>query len=129
MGFARSARPPHEKLGIADGTRLLLLGVEPDGADRWPGERVTADADVVLVGCTAMGDIVTHVPAALAARRDDGRLWVAYRLGRRDVTRAMLGEAIDGLGFDLTWFRQVSLDGKWSAIWFKRRREFHSVRH
>jgi hypothetical protein len=129
MAFARSAKLPHEKLGIADDTRLLVLGVAPEGADRWPGERVPDDADVVIVGCTAASDVVTLVPAALAARRIDGRLWVTYRLGRRDFTRAILGETVEGCGLDLTWYRQVSLDAGWSAIWFRRRSEFRSLHH
>lgn len=128
MAFVRSARPPHEKLGIAGDTRLLLLGVAPQGADRWPGERVRADADIVLVGCTSASDVATLVPAALAARRAGGRLWVAYRLNRRDFTRSILGETVEGLGLDLTWYRQVSLEASWSAIWFRSRSEFRSLR-
>jgi len=128
MVFVPSTRTPSEKLGIAEGTRLLVLGVAPNGADQWPGERVTVDADVVLVGCAAASDVVSLVPVALAARRPDGRLWLAYRLGRRDFTRTNLGEAVEARGLDLTWYRQVSLDAGWSAIWFRRRSEFRSLR-
>ena len=35
MTFTRSSRPPHEKLGIDDDTRVVVLGVPPAGAADW----------------------------------------------------------------------------------------------
>jgi len=46
--------------------------------------------------------VLDLVPQAWAARRPGGRLWVAYRKGRRDLTRTELGEAVEGLGLGLT---------------------------
>jgi hypothetical protein len=125
--FKASTRPVAERLGLRADTRLLALGTLLPGWERWPGLRVEDDADVVVVGCEAKADIERFALAAWRARRDGGRLWFAYRKGRRDFTRADLGAALDAQDVGLTWFRQVAIDETWSAIWFKHRTEFKTL--
>jgi len=129
VSFKPSDRPLPERLGLSSGSRLLVLGTPLAGMDDWDVVRVGDDADVVIAACLALGDVLELVPRAWAARRPGGRLWVAYRKGRRDLTRTDLGEAVEGLGLGLTWFRQTSVDEVWSAIWLKHRTEFRTLNH
>jgi hypothetical protein len=98
MAFKASTRPVAERLGLCDDTRLLALGTPLPGWERWPGWRVEDDADVVIVGCETVSDVERIAAVAWRARRDGGRLWFAYRKGRRDFTRADLGAALDAQG-------------------------------
>ena len=82
---------------------------------------------MVVVACETRSDVERFAVEALRARRDAGRLWFAYRKGRRDFTRADLGAALDAQGLGLTWFRQIAIDATWSAIWFKHRGEFKTL--
>ena len=129
MTFKPSDRPLAERLGLSPGSRLLVLGTPLPGMDDWDVVRVDDDVDVVIAACLSRGDVLDLVPRAWAARRPAGRLWVAYRKGRRDLTRTDIGEAVEGLGLGLTWFRQTSVDDVWSAIWLKHRTEFRTLNH
>jgi hypothetical protein len=127
MAFKPSGRSVTERLGLSADTRLLTLGVPVPGWERWPGVRVDGDAEVVVVGCGVASDVERWARTAWRARRDGGRLWFAYRKGRREFTRAQVGAALEGQGLGLTWFRQIAIDGTWSAIWFKHRSEFKTL--
>jgi hypothetical protein len=127
--FKPSDRPLAERLGLSSGSRLLVLGTPLPGMEGWDVVRAGDDADVVIAACMSVEDVLGFVPRAWAARRPGGRLWVAYRKGRRDLTRTDLGEAVEGLGLGLTWFRQTSVDEVWSAIWLKHRTEFRKLNH
>jgi hypothetical protein len=128
MAFTPSARPLPERLGLNDDTRLFVLGAPPGSTD-WPGQVTDADADVVVIACRSHADVAALVPMGLAARRTGGRLWLAYDQRDRTFGRTELARAVDALGLDLTWFRQTAMADGWSAIWFKRRSEFRTVRH
>jgi hypothetical protein len=125
--FKPSDRPLPERLGLSPGSRLLVLGTPLPGMDDWDVVRVGDDADVVIAVCMSVEDVLGLVPRAWAARKPGGRLWVAYRKGRRDLTRTEIGEAVEGLALGLTWFRQTSVDEVWSAIWLKHRTEFRTL--
>jgi hypothetical protein len=127
MAFRASSRSVAERLGLAESTRFLALGPPLPGSEGWLGERVEDDADVVVVACETTSDVERFAVEAWRARRDAGRLWFAYRKGRRDFTRADLGAALDAQGLGLTWFRQIAIDATWSAIWFKHRGEFKTL--
>jgi hypothetical protein len=129
MTFSRSDRPLSSRLGVRPGCRLLAMGTPLAATDGWDIVPVTDDAEVVIAACLTVVEILDLVPQAWSARRAGGRLWVAYRKGRRDLTRNDLGRAVEGLGLGLTWFRQVAVDEVWSAIWFKHRSEFRSIHH
>lgn len=124
-----SERPVSARLGLAEDARVLLLGEPPPGSTHWPGQPCEDDADVVVVSCRSAAEVATLVPAGLAARRGQGRLWLAYDRRDRGFGRTALGSAVDALGLDLTWYRQTALSEGWSAIWFKRRSEFKTLRH
>ena len=127
--FKPSGKPLPERLGLLPGSRLLALGTTLPGMEDWDVVRVGDDADVVIAACLSLEDVGALVPRAWAARRPAGRLWVAYRKGRRDLSRTDIGEAVDGLGLGLAWFRQTSVDEAWSAIWLKHRTEFRTLNH
>lgn len=127
--FRRSDRSLSDRLGVEPGCRLLVIGAPLPAIEGWDATRVAHDADVVVAACLALGDVIDLVPRGWAARRAGGRLWVAYRRGRKELTRDDVGKAIEGLGLGLTWFRQTAVDDVWSAIWFKHRSEFRTLRH
>lgn len=127
MALGSSSRPVAEHLGLSESDRFPALGTPLPGSEGWPGERVEDDADVVVVSCETTSDVKLFARPALQTRRDGGRLWFAYRKGRRDFTRADLGAAIDAQGLGLTWFRQIAIDATWSAIWFKHHGEFKTL--
>ena len=129
MSFKPSSRSATQKLGIDARTMLLLLGGPLPDSVALDGTVVDDDADVVLITCGDAQDVLDNLATGLALRRPDGRLWLAYRKGGREFTRAHLGATVDSLNLDLTWFRQISLDDEWSAIWFKRRTEFQKLNH
>jgi hypothetical protein len=129
VAFTPSKRPLAARLRLTEGARVMVLGEPPPGAETWPGHRCHDDADVVIVSCRSETDVTTLVPIGLAARDGHGRLWLAYDRRARGFGRTALGAAVDALGLDLTWFRQTALEDGWSAIWFKRRSEFRTVRH
>lgn len=93
------------------------------------GTVVDDSTDVVVITCDSAQDVLDNLAIGLALRRPDGRLWLAYRMGGWEFTRSHVGAAVDSLNLDLTWFRQISLDDQWSAIWFKRRTEFRALNH
>lgn len=129
MSFATSRRPVAEKLGLGPDVRLLVLGTELPDLGEPDADAVTHDADVVIVGCASADDVAEYLPTAWRERRNGGRLWLAYRKGMRTFTRADIGAAVEASGLGLTWFRQVSIDDTWSAIWFKHRCEFGQLNH
>jgi hypothetical protein len=129
MSFKPSSRPATQKLGIDARTRLLLLGSPLPVSIAIDGIVVAGDADVVLITCADAQDVSDNLETGLARRRPDGRLWLAYRKGDPEFTRTHLSAAVDSLHLDLTWFRQASLGGEWTAIWFKRRTEFRKLNH
>jgi len=129
MSFKPSARSVTQKLGIEARTRLLLLGSPLPDSIKPAGVLVDHDADIVLLVCADEQDVIDNLETGLVRRLPDGRFWLAYRRGNREFTRTHLSAAVDSLDLDLTWFRQVSLDGGWSAIWFKRRTEFRKLNH
>jgi hypothetical protein len=129
MSFKPSSRSAMQKLGIAAHTRLLLPGRPLPDSITLNGIVVDGDADVVLLTCADAQDVIDNLEAGLARRLPEGRLWLAYRKGNRAFTRTHLSAVVDSLDLDLTWFRQVGLDGDWSAIWHKRRSGFDELNH
>jgi hypothetical protein len=129
MSFPPSSGSATQKLGIDGRTRLLLLGGSLPDSIALDGTVVDDSADVVVITCDSAQDVLDNLAIGLALRRPDGRLWLAYRKGGREFTRSHVGAAVDSLNLDLTWFRQISLDDQWSAIWFKRRTEFRTLNH
>ena len=129
MSFAPSTRPLEDRLAIEPGGRLALIGEPAPALAVWADHAVEHDADVVVVTCRSVEDVRTLVPAAWAARRPGGWCWVVYRKGDRSFTRTQLGEAVERLGLDITWFRQTALDATWSAIRFRHRSEFRTLSH
>ena len=83
MAFKRSAKSLPERLGLTVDGRLLIVGRPPPGADGWPGVRVDADADVVVICPESRADIGIKERVNVVIIKDDGKkackgdLWTA----------------------------------------------------
>lgn len=84
-----SGTPLWRKLGIAPGSRVLVVGAPPDFADALEAiaplpehvsflHRVGRDLDVVVLFVTAGGDLHARFPRLRETIVPTGRLWVAW---------------------------------------------------
>ena len=112
---------PGHRAGLVDappGYRELLEPL-PDGATLT--EAAARDLDWILVFAENAVDAERTVPAAAAATKPDGLLWVAYRKGGKkagtDLNRDILWELMGR--FERTGVTLVALDDRWSAMRFR----------
>jgi hypothetical protein len=118
-----------QKLRIREGSRVALLNA-PDGyaraLDPLPGgAEVTTIAaaenvayDVTLLFARDHAELEHFAPAAIAATRDGGVLWVAWPKGgaksKGAITRDTLWPVMAALGWGPV--SNVALDDTWSAL-------------
>ncbi len=118
-----------QKLRILEGSRVALLNA-PDGYarafDPLPGgaEVLTSSArsgdtfDVTLLFARDLAELERLAPAAIAATRDGGVLWVAWPKGgaksKGAITRDTLWPVMAALGWGPV--SNVALDDTWSAL-------------
>jgi len=118
--------PLARKLGVKAGHRVVVLNA-PDGVlpalEPLPeGATVATEtgaaADVVLLFTPDAAAVAAHMPAASAAVKDRGMLWVAYPKGGTkagtDLNRDILWRQLEDFG--LTGVNLVAVDEKWSAM-------------
>ena len=117
--------PLARKLGVKAGQRVVVLNA-PDGVlpalEPLPEGATVATAgsaaDVVLLFTPDAAAVAAHVPAASAAVKDRGLLWVAYPKGGTkagtDLNRDILWRQLEEYG--LTGVNLVAVDGTWSAM-------------
>ncbi|WP_203920922.1 hypothetical protein [Rugosimonospora africana] len=120
-----------EKLGIKQAQSVLVINPPGDyGAlvgGLPPGAVVVRHrpADVVHAFATTPGELAEHGPVAAASVLEDGLVWISYPTdGRSDINQDLLRTAIDG------WRpvnEQISIDGDWSAMQFRRESEVGSA--
>ena len=100
--------------GYSDGLTAQL----PDIALATGGGGTT---DAVLLFVNNLEEAGRLAPAAIAAVRPDGLLWMAYPKGtskvKTDVNRDRLWEAMKPMGW--LAIRQIALDDVWSAMRFR----------
>jgi hypothetical protein len=95
---------------------IAALGPLPDGVALVDGPAGTLDFVQLFVRDSA--ELTTHAPAALAAIKRDGVLWIAYPKQsakvKTDITRDRGWAAITAAG--LRPVTQIAIDETWSAL-------------
>lgn len=117
------AKTTAEKLGVKEGTALMMIGAPED----WtpgplpPGATLTTDqgaADLVLLFAPDAATLDTTMKDALDAVPFDGLIWVAYRKGGAkagtDLNRDILQERLSHHG--MVGVTLISLDDTWSGM-------------
>lgn len=121
-----SGTPLPRKLGITPGARVVLSGAPP-GAEALLEDlpdgvrlsrRLAGAVDVIVLFAGRRADLARRLPAAQAAMRPDGGLWVAWPKGAsgvptditEDVVRAM------GLAAGLVDNKVCAIDATWSGL-------------
>jgi hypothetical protein len=103
-----SGTPLPKKLGIREGSRVLVLGA-PDGFDDlltpMPSgarrlRRAGADLDVALVFVTRIAELERRVPGLVRSLAPDGRLWLAWPKKAAEIGTDLTFEVVQGLGLD-----------------------------
>lgn len=122
-----------KKLGIRAGASVRLLNAPPGYAaalaaaapDAVVAEGAGGPADLVHLFCRSRADLDAHAPAALAAYRTGGHLWVSYPKGGAkagtDLNRDVDWGPLPAAGFRPV--TQVAVDERWSALRWRRLEE------
>jgi hypothetical protein len=103
-----SGTPLPKKLGIREGSRVLIVGAPggfedllaplPAGVHRL--RRAGADVDVALVFATRAADLRRRVPALARALAPDGRLWLTWPKKAAKIETDLTFDVVQGLGLD-----------------------------
>jgi hypothetical protein len=122
-----SATPLPRKLGIRDGSRVLLLGV-PEGFTLGalpPGVELARSArggrlDLVLLFVTARADLERRFGGLAAALDPAGRLWVAWPKKASSVRTDLDFGAVQGIGLaaGLVDNKSASIDADFQGLQF-----------
>jgi hypothetical protein len=126
-----SGTPLPRKLGIRDGSRVLLVGAPdgfqgvlgelPDGVELvTPGER---ELDVVVVFVTALGSLRSQFTGLAAALAPAGGLWVAWPKRASGVATDVDENRVREIGLEtgLVDNKVCAIDATWSGLRFVRR--------
>lgn len=125
MTAGYSGRPLPAKLGVRDGSRVLVCGA-PTGFVLDCPHHVRAGRspyDVVLLFCPAVADLERGWPAAVARTAVAGALWVAWPKRSSGVVTDVSEHAVRefGLGQGLVDVKVCAIDATWSGLKFVRR--------
>ncbi len=121
-----SATPLPRKLGVREGSRVLIVG-EPAGFSLGPVPARTAFArsargtlDVVLVFPRTLADLRRRFPALARALDPAGRLWVAWPKKAANVDTDLTFEVVQRVGLDhgLVDNKSASIDGVYQGLQF-----------
>ncbi|HET9248527.1 MAG TPA: DUF3052 domain-containing protein [Actinomycetota bacterium] len=121
-----SATPLHRKLGIREGSRVLIVRA-PDGFSlgRVPtgtsfARSARGPLDVVLLFATTLADLRRRFPAAARALDPAGRLWVAWPKKASKVRTDLTFAIVQGLGLDagLVDNKSASIDDVYQGLQF-----------
>ncbi len=117
------AKTTAEKLGVKEGSALLLIGA-PEGWTPGPlpaGATVTDDtgaANLAVLFAPGAATLEATLKDALGTLPVDGLLWVAYRKGGAkagtDLNRDILQERLSGHG--MAGVTLISFDDTWSGM-------------
>jgi hypothetical protein len=101
-----SATPLARKLGIREGSRVLVVGA-PSGFSLGPvptgasfARSARGPLDVVLVFTTTLADLRRRFPTAVRALDPAGRLWVAWPKKAAQVDTDLTFEIVQRVGLD-----------------------------
>jgi hypothetical protein len=123
-----SGTPLPKKLGIKEGSRVVLLGA-PDGfADLlvpWPpGAEILSRArrplDVAVLFTTRRSDLAKRFPPLAKALDPAGGLWVGWPKRSSGIESELSFDEVQRLGLDagLVDNKSAALDERWQAIRF-----------
>jgi hypothetical protein len=121
-----SATPLVRKLGIREGSRVLIVGAPsgfslepvPTGASFARSARGTLD--VVLLFTRTLADLRRRFPTAVRALDPAGRLWVAWPKKTADVATDLTFEIVQRMGLDagLVDNKSASVDDVYQGLQF-----------
>jgi hypothetical protein len=121
-----SATPLTRKLGIREGSRVLVVGA-PSGFSLGPvptgasfARSARGPLDVVLVFTTTLTDLRRRFPNAVRALDPAGRLWVAWPKKAALVDTDLTFEIVQRVGLDagLVDNKSASVDGVYQGLQF-----------
>jgi hypothetical protein len=121
-----SATPLARKLGIREGSRVLVVGA-PSGFSLGPVPAGTSFArsargplDVELLFTTTLADLRRRFPAAVRALDAAGRLWVAWPKKTAEVDTDLTFEIVQRVGLDaeLVDNKSASIDDVYQGLQF-----------
>jgi hypothetical protein len=127
-----SGTPLPQKLGIKEQSRAVLvraphdfaatLGTLPAGAR--VVDRLTGEADVILLFCRALAELQRDFPRAQALLAERGGLWACWPKKAAGVRTDLDENAVRavGLGHGLVDIKVCAVDSTWSGLRFARRR-------
>lgn len=125
-GAGYSGTPLPRKLGIRTGARVALLGApshpRPGLGELPPGARLLArlapDLDVIVLAVDRLADLRRRLPAARAAMRPDGGLWVAWPKRASGVPTDVTEDLVraEGLAAGLVDNKVCAIDATWSGL-------------
>jgi hypothetical protein len=121
-----SSTPLPRKLGIRDGSRVLVVGA-PSGFSLGPVQSGTSFArtargplDVVLLFTTRLVDLRRRFPSAVRALDPAGRLWVAWPKKAAAIDTDLSFEEVQRTGLDagLVDNKSASIDEVYQGLQF-----------
>lgn len=121
-----SATPLVRKLGIREGSRVLIVG-RPDGFSLGPlptGAEIARSArgrlDVTLVFVRTLAELGRRLPALVRALHPAGRLWVAWPKKASGLETDLSFGVVQGLGLDagLVDNKSASIDRTYQGVQF-----------
>ena len=121
-----SGTPLPKKLGIREGSRVLLVGA-PSGFSLGPVPSGTSFArsargplDVVLLFTRRLADLRRRFPTAVRALDEAGRLWVAWPKKAAEIVTDLSFEVVQRTGLDagLVDNKSASIDVIYQGLQF-----------
>lgn len=121
-----SATPLARKLGIREGSRVLIVGA-PSGFSLGPvpigasfARSARGTLDVVLLFTTTLADLRRRFPTAVRALDPAGRFWVAWPKKAADVDTDLTFEIVQRVGLDagLVDNKSASVDEVYQGLQF-----------
>ena len=123
-----SGTPLPKKLGIKEGSRVVLLGAPNGFADLlvpWPSEaeilpRARRPLDVAVLFTTRRSDLAKRFPPLAKALDPAGGLWVGWPKRSSGIESELSFEDVQRLGLDagLVDNKSAALDERWQGIRF-----------
>ena len=121
-----SGTPLWRKLGIREGSRVLVTGEVPEGFSLGPTppierlRRPGKQMDVVLFFSTSIDEIERRFPAFASGMDPAGRLWIAWPKRAAKVDTDTTFDNVQGVGLDagLVDNKSASIDETFQGIQF-----------
>ncbi len=127
---AYAGRPLPKKLGIKDGSRVVLCNV-PEGFEAALGSargvtvsRTACPGDVVLLFVESGEELARRFDRAAGCVVDGGRLWIAWPKRSAGTRGDLTQNAVRARGLERGWvdYKIASIDATWSGLCFARRK-------